>query len=337
MNRLFKSLPKSRERIFYIVLLLAALVMAGTIEATYYINVLVQIIIWACAAMAWNVLAGYAGALSLGHAVFFGIGAYTSSILFVSHGVNPWLGIWIGVAISSVVALILGLICFRLKGAFLTLVTIAFAQLGLILATTWTTLTNGTVGITLPITKSWATFSLTKTQFAYVSIALIIIYYFICKYFERSKIGFYMMAYRENQDAARSLGVNIFAVKTLAFMISASMMSITGSFYAQYVRYIDPHCTIATSISIEIAIFAMIGGLGKAEGPILGALLMIPLKYALRSSLGGTLSGLYMIIYGVVLIIIVLYLPTGIAPQLTKILNKLGHKKATIKKSAEEE
>ena len=146
-----------------------------------------------------------------------------------------------------------------------------------------------------------------------------------------------MMAYRENQDAARSLGVNIFSVKTLAFMISAGMMSITGSFYAQYVRYIDPHCTIATSISIEIAIFAMIGGLGKAEGPILGALLMIPLKYALRSSLGGTLSGLYMIIYGVVLIIIVLYLPTGIAPQLTKILNRLGHRKAAIKKSAEEE
>lgn len=325
------------ENRFYVGLLVIGVLVASFVDDTYYLNILVQIALWSCAAMAWNILAGYAGALSLGHAVFFGIGAYTSTILFLDLNINPWIGIWVGVALSAAIALFLGVICFRLNGAFLTLVTIAFAQLGLIIATTWVELTNGTVGLSLPLKKSFLMFSLTKAQFAFLILALLIIFYCICKYFERSKLGFYMMAYRENQLAARSLGVNIFLVKTLAFVISASMMSITGSFYAQYVRYIDPHCTIATSISIEIAIFAMIGGLGKAEGPIIGALIMIPLKYMLRSWFGGSLSGLYMIVYGIMLIIIVLYLPTGVSPVMAKWFEKLDRKKSQKAKLVEEE
>ncbi len=285
----------------------------AVVSDEYYLDVLVQIYMWGAAATAWNILGGYAGQFSLGHAAFFGIGAYTSSLLFLTFGLTPWAGMLAGGALAASFALVIGYLSIRLRGPFFTLSTIAMAEVLQIGATHWRTLTGGSEGLSLPFAASLADFTFdSKRTYAFVAFGFLVLALGVSRLIERSRVGYYLVAIREEEDAARAVGVPVLRMKLLATVASAFLTALVGTYYAQYVLWIEPAHTFSLDLSIQLALMVIIGGLGTLAGPLIGAVLMIPLNMFLRAWLGAAVSGLYLVIYGVVLVLVVLFAPQGL-------------------------
>jgi len=292
-------------------------------QNSFYQDLIIMIFFWGTLAAAWNLLGGFAGQISLGHAAYFGIGAYTSTILYLNFGLSPWLGMFAGAGVSIMVALIVGLPCFRLTSHFFALATIAFAEVLRLLASFWRGLTNGGVGLLIPYEPGFKNFIFEgKLAYTYIILAMLLAILFVTYVLKKSRFGYYMVALREDQDAAESLGVNIIRYKMITLIISVFFTSIGGTFYAQYYAFIDPDIVFALNLSIQLALLSIIGGVGTIFGPILGACFLTPLDVFLRGWLGGVLSGLNFVIYGLVLIIAVRYFPIGIFGWLQKITDK---------------
>lgn len=285
----------------------------------YYLDSVIVIFFWAAMAAAWNLVGGYAGQLSLGHTAFFGIGAYTSSILFASLGVSPWIGLFAGALLAAAFAVFVGLVCFRLRGPFFALVTIAFGEVGLIVASSWRSLTRGTEGFNIPFRPSWEHMLFRgKVVYFYLFLAFAVVVYVICRRVEHSRLGYYLVAFREDEEAARALGINTVAIRLVALGISAGLTAAGGTLYAQYYQFLDPASTFGINFSIQVALLTMVGGLGTAAGPFFGSLLMTPLGQFFRAWLGGGAAGLYLALYGTALILVVLFLPHGLVPELRR-------------------
>ncbi len=282
----------------------------------YYLDIIVQIYMWAAAAVAWNLLGGYAGQFSLGHSAFFGIGAYTSSLLLLQTGLTPWLGMLAGGALSTLFALVIGYLAIRLRGPFFTLATIALAEVLQILAVYFRELTGGSQGLSLPFAASVARITFDdKRAYALAGLGFLLFALLVTFLVERSRLGFYLVAIREEEDAARAVGVPVLRVKLLATAMSAFLTAMIGTFYAQYVLWIEPAHTFSLDVSVQLALIAIIGGLGTLLGPVIGAALIIPLNMFLRAWLGSSLAGLYLVVYGVVLILVVLYARQGLVVE----------------------
>ena len=255
--------------------------------------------------------------VSLCHNAFFAIGAYTSTILFVRYQVSPWLGLIAGGLIATLVGTLLGLICFRLRSHYFTLATLAFGEVISIVSLNWRSLTNGAIGIGLPIQPSLSNMVFQgKLPYLYIGLALFVGVTAVSYAIERSRLGYQLTAFRENEDAARALGVRTGRVRMVAMAISCFLAAVTGSFYAQYISYIEPFATFSLDFSVLLAMMAIIGGLGTVWGPVAGAFLVTPLQEFLQAKLGGTLQGLNLVVYGTVLILVVILLPQGIVPSL---------------------
>ncbi|TFG91692.1 MAG: branched-chain amino acid ABC transporter ATP-binding protein/permease, partial [Syntrophobacterales bacterium] len=255
--------------------------------------------------------------------------AYTSTILYLNFGLSPWFGMFAGAGVSIVVALIVGLPCFRLTSHFFALATIAFAEVLRLLASFWRSLTNGGVGLLIPHESGFKNFIFDgKLAYTYIILAMLLGILFITYLLKRSRFGYYMVALREDQGAAESLGVNIIFYKMITLIISVFFTSIAGTFYAQYYAFIDPDIVFASHLSIQLALLSIIGGVGTVFGPILGACFLTPLDVFLRGWFGGVLSGLNFVIYGLVLIIAVRYFPIGIYGWLLKIADRYIKKPA---------
>lgn len=283
------------------------------IKNNFYLDGFILIFMWGAFAAAWNILSGYAGMTSLGHNAFFGIGAYTSTLLFLHYGLTPWLGMFVGGLLSMTVGLLVGIVLFRLRSHYFALATLAFGEVCSILALSWRSLTGGAEGLALPIEASFYNFAFdSKLPYVYIGLALCVAVTGISYYIENSKLGYYLTAFKENEDAARALGVNTGRVRLTAMALSSFFSAIIGTFYAQYVVYIDPSSVIRLPLSVQVALFAIVGGVGTVFGPIIGAAIFIPITIGLRAWLGTSIPGLYMIIYGVILIVIMLYMPDGI-------------------------
>lgn len=283
------------------------------IKNNFYLDGFILIFMWGAFAAAWNILSGYAGMTSLGHNAFFGIGAYTSTLLFLHYGLTPWLGMFVGGLLSMTVGLLVGVVLFRLRSHYFALATLAFGEVCSILALSWRSLTGGAEGLALPIEASFYNFAFdSKLPYVYIGLALCVAVTGISYYIENSKLGYYLTAFKENEDAARALGVNTGRVRLTAMALSSFFSAIIGTFYAQYVVYIDPSSVIRLPLSVQVALFAIVGGVGTVFGPIIGAAIFIPITIGLRAWLGTSIPGLYMIIYGVILIVIMLYMPDGI-------------------------
>ncbi|HEV8441154.1 MAG TPA: branched-chain amino acid ABC transporter permease [Methylomirabilota bacterium] len=297
-------------------LAVAALVLCGlpfTTSNAYYLDIIVQIYMWGAAAAAWNLLGGYAGQFSLGHAAFFGIGAYTSSLLLLTVGLTPWLGMLAGGALATLFALVIGYLAIRLRGPFFTLATIALAEVLQILAVYFRGLTGGSQGLSLPFAASVARFTFdAKRAYALTGLGFLFFALLVTWLVERSRLGYYLVAVREEEDAARAVGVPVLRVKLIATAASAFLTSMIGTFYAQYVLWIEPAHTFSLDISVQLALMAIIGGLGTLLGPVVGAALIIPLNMFLRAWLGASLTGLYLVVYGLVLVLVVLYARQGL-------------------------
>lgn len=287
------------------------------VKNDFYLDGFILIFMWGAFAGSWNILSGYAGMVSLGHNAFFGIGAYTSTILFLRFGLTPWLGMIAGGLLSMSIGLLVGVVCFRLRSHYFALATLAFGEVCSIVALSWHSLTGGAEGLAMPIQASIYNYVFdSKLPYVYIGLALLTGVTGICHYIENSKLGYYLTAFKENEDAARALGVKTGRVRLIAMALSSFLAAMIGTFYAQYIVYIDPSSVIRIQLSVQVALFAIVGGVGTVFGPLVGAMLFIPITIALRAKLGTAIPGLYMVIYGAILVAIMLYLPKGIYGEL---------------------
>jgi branched-chain amino acid transport system permease protein len=300
-----------------IVVLLACVVLATFLQSQNLLDVVIQSFLWASLALAWNIAGGYAGLISFGHAAFFGIGAYTSTILLTSYELTPWIGMWIGALLAGTFGAILTLVCARLRGPFFILSTLAAAEVVRIGALNWAALTGGAEGLAiLPIPSAANMVFESKTTYAVLMLCYLVIVYIITKIVEGSRYGLYLFAVRDDEDAASAAGVNGLFERTRAMALSAFLTGIGGSLFAQYFLFLDPTHVISPELSFQFALLPALGGLGTAIGPVLGAFAITPLSEMLRSYFGGGAAGLHLAIYGAVLVVVMLYFPSGIAGAL---------------------
>lgn len=286
-------------------------------------DVAVLTFLWAGLALAWNIAGGYAGLISFGHAAFFGIGAYTSTILFVHAGINPWIGIWCGAALTGLFGALLALICARLRGPFLILSTLAAAEVVRIAALNWASLTGGPEGLSIPPVAGLANMVFaSKATYVVMMLLFLLGVYAVTKFLEGSRYGYYLFSVRDDADAASAAGVNPLVVRTGAMALSAGLTGIGGSLFAQYFLYLDPTFVISPELSFQFALLAAVGGLGTAIGPVLGSFLITPMSELLRSYLGNQAAGLHLVIYSALLIVVMLYFPGGIAGALARLAGR---------------
>jgi branched-chain amino acid transport system permease protein len=305
-------LGKPRYYFVFLAFLLLLLVILLTTNA-FYLNILFMILLFAGLSGAWNIIGGFSGQLSLGHAAFFGIGAYTSSLLFVKCGIPPLLGTIASAGIALVLALIIGFPCFRLKGPFFTLATIAIAEVLQLLAVHFRDLTDGSEGLSIPFHPSFLNLTFeSKTKYALTAYVFMLIVLGISSWIKRSKLGYQLAALAEEDQAAEALGVDTTKAKMLAFLISAGLTAVGATIYAQYLLFIEPHSEFSISVSIDLALISMVGGLGTTVGPVIGSFLLIPLQEFLRGWLGGIYQGLHFVIYGALLVAVVMFMRRGI-------------------------
>jgi branched-chain amino acid transport system permease protein len=280
----------------------------------YLQNVLILTLMYAALAQSWNILGGYCGQISLGHALYFGAGAYAATYLFTSFGITPWIGLLVGGILSAGLALVLGYFCFRLKGHYFAIATIVIAEIGLLLVHNAEFL-GAAMGIQWPLgADNWATlqFTRTKSPFIYLALAMFVITWTVCYLIERSRWGYWWRAIKDDPEAAQSLGVEVFQSKMAAAAVSAFFTAVAGAFYAAYVSFIDPESVMSFRFSLLFALPAVLGGVGTLWGPALGALVLIPVTEITRSYLGGSGSGIDLIIYGALIMFVALAKPEGL-------------------------
>ncbi len=307
-----------KKLILLAVLLVLAMVFPWVADG-YVLSVGIAVMISALLGQSWNLMSGYTGQFSFGHAVFFGLGAYTSTILYIDYGVTPWLGMFAGMAVAAVAGVIIGYLSFRyrLKGDYFALATLAFAEIFRILFNNVKAL-KGATGVLIPYKQNWQEFAFASDiTYYYVIMALVLLATVSIYGMMKNKIGLNLVAIRENQDAANALGVNVLKYKLIAIAISAAMAALAGTFYAQYYGFIDPTVVFAADISVEAIVPCIIGGSGTIFGPLLGALIIIPVQ-ELCNSLFTNVSGINMIIYGAVIVIFIIFCPNGLYGTLAK-------------------
>ena len=310
------------------VALVLLLVAPAAIRNEYYLHVLVGVLLSAYLASAWNIVCGYTGQLSLGHAALCGIGGYVSTLLFINTGLSPWIGMFLGAFGATAVGVFVGYPCFRLRGPYFALTTIAFAEILRI----WVENTEevfgvelrGAQGILVPLKgqSPWLFQFTSKLPYYYIIIVMLLVLMAITLWMERSRMGFYLKAIRADQDAAEALGINATRYLLSAMALSSFLTALGGSFYAQYFRYINPERNMGLDLSIEIALMGIVGGQGTVLGPVLGAFLLTPAGEISRGFLGGKLMGLHLVIYGLVLVLAVLFLPKGLIQVARRFLGR---------------
>ncbi len=299
-------------------LVLLALLVA-TVQNAFVLHLLIMVFTSVALGLAWNIIGGYGGQLSFGHAAFYGIGAYTSTLLFVNLGVTPWLGMVAGGFLAVVASLILGFPCFRLRGTYFTLATIAFAEVLRILVVYFKEFTGGSIGIVLKFNAGFLNLMFKNREpFAYIALGFMALTYYLSVWVENSRLGYYLTALKEHEDGARALGINTYRCKLIALMISAFLTALIGSFFAQYLTFIEPESEFSLGLSIGLTLSVMIGGIGTAMGPVIGAFIITPLQELLRIYISGEHQGLQNIIYGIVLVVVVICIPQGVYKWVTE-------------------
>ncbi len=294
------------------VLLLGILLYPLVFSSNFAINFGILVLFFALIGQSWNIAGGFAGQLSFGHAAFFGIGAYCSTILQLRFGVNPWLGLPASVLAGALAGGLIALLSFRagLKGSYFALITLAFAEAFRIVANSLA-ITGGGVGLLIPMQRSAANFQFpSRIGFYYVIAALAVLSIAIALWLKRSRFGARLAAIRENEDAARALGIDALREKVKVMALSGGMCAAGGTFYAQYFLYIDPAVTFGVDKSVEMLLVSMIGGAGTVYGPLIGSFLLTLVGEVTRNLTEA--QGLSLIIYGCLLVVIIGFLPNGL-------------------------
>ncbi len=291
----------------------------------YAVSILTLIFFYAFLGQAWNIVGGYAGQLSAGHAAFVGVGAYTSAVLATQYGVTPWIGMFAGGALAAVLGAVIGYLGFRfgLRGFYFVLLTVAFAEVCRIVATN-TDFLGGALGLYITFTGNPRQFQFQDPRaHYYIALALMLGATAAAWLVEQRRFGVYLSAIREDETAAEALGVDAFRMKLLAMVLSSFLTGIGGTFYAFYLLSLQPGAVFGIPLSVEIVIRPIVGGAGTLLGPILGSFMLTPLGELSRSYFGqGGHHGAHLIVYGALLIAVVLFLPQGAVPFLARLFRR---------------
>jgi branched-chain amino acid transport system permease protein len=283
-------------------------------------NTAILMLMTAQLGVAWNILGGYAGQVSLGHAAFFGTGAYVSSLLSMRLGISPWAGMVAGGATAAAFSVVIGWPCFRLKGHYFAMATIAVVEIVQAVVNGWEGL-GGAVGLYLPLAETgfggfvWGR---SKLPYHYIALGLLLLALLVNWLVNRSHVGFYLRAIKDEPDAARSLGVSLTRYKLYAIALSSALAAMGGTLYAQKELFIDPGSTLSTALSIKMALVAILGGVGTLFGPVIGAVVLTAIEEASRIAFGGTGRGTDLVIYGLLIVVFAVYQPTGIMGWLSE-------------------
>jgi branched-chain amino acid transport system permease protein len=285
----------------WIILVLLALVPLVQ-RNPYILHMMIMVLIWITLGQSWNLLGGYTGQVSFGHATFYGLGAYGAGLLYFHKEISTWYGMILGPIVAMIFAVPIGLICFRLRGAYFALAMLALAEVLRLVATNWISFTNGSVGILIVPVVS-------KVLYYYMALALAAISFYVIYRVLQSKWGFYFIAIREDQDAAESMGINTTQYKLISLMISAFFTGLAGAFYMNYMAFIDPHVVFSlVDISIMMILVVMLGGAGTLYGPAIGAVIMVLLSEVFRAYFGHA----NLLILGILIILIIVFIPDGV-------------------------
>jgi branched-chain amino acid transport system permease protein len=303
----------------------AVLLVLPAVLGSYAITLFIFIFFYAFLGQAWNIVGGYAGQLSAGHAAFVGVGAYTAAMLSLHAGLTPWLGMLVGGALSACLGAVIGYLGFRfgLRGFYFVLLTVAFAEICRVVALN-TDAIGGALGLYITFTGNPRQFQFQDNRgYYYVALALMLAATGVVAWIERHRIGAYLRAIREDEDAAEALGVNTFRYKMLAMTISSFLTGVGGTFYAYYLFSLQPNAVFGIPLSVEIIVRPIVGGAGTLLGPILGSFILSPLAEVSRAWFQASgWSGAHLVLYGALLIAVVLFLPEGAYPYVARRLRR---------------
>lgn len=322
--RLFEGVP--RRAILALLALLFILIVAPWFASDYLLTVLILIFYFAYTGQAWNIMMGFAGQLSLGHAIYIGLGGYTTAVLFGYFGISPWLGLLVAVPVAMLCGAIIGFLAFRFRvaGVYFAILTIAFAEFARI-GFDHFTYVGGAAGFFLPV-SNYTQNDLWNLRgkpimFYYLSLGMTVGALLLCRVVVRSRIGYFWQAIREDEEAARAVGIDTFRCKLIAVVLSAAMTSLAGVFFAFYYNNLFPEEVFSINRSIELILAPTIGGIGTLFGPVLGAFMLTGLAETLTATLaaiGVDVPGAKQVFYGVCLLLVVTALPDGVWPWLRR-------------------
>ena len=288
----------------------------------YMMHTIILIFFWAYLATAWNIVGGMAGQVSLGHAAFVGLGAYFTYFMLVWYDVSPWIGMLVGIAVAVMSAILVGYPCFKfgVREIYFALATIAFAAILEQLFTSFRDITGGSLGIFLPQRGNSLYYFQFDAKWPYYYIILVLWLVSLLLIKRMKRISVYLMAIREDEDVAASIGIPVTRYKMLALIISSILTSIGGVFYMQYYRYANPSLVFGLGMSVEIALLAIFGGMYSLLGPTIGSLILTPVAEVLRITLGGTYAGIHLLLYSLLLMITIIFMPRGVYGYVEKIM-----------------
>jgi branched-chain amino acid transport system permease protein len=317
--------PVTRELVgrgsVWLCVLAAIALVFPLVSNAFAIDIGIRVLLFAFIGVAWNLMGGYAKQLSLGHAAFFGLGAYTSTILLIRFEISPWVGMLAGGVVAMLASLPIGALCFRLRGPYFAIATIATAQVLMLLFLKFRDFAWGAEGTTIPNLGDAPLMMQFdgKIPYYYIALALLTIGLLITYAIERSWIGYYLVAVGEDEDAAEAVGVDALRMKRYIYLISAFLTALAGTFYVQYIYFIDPQVAFSFNVSVEAALVSIVGGIGTLWGPVLGTVLLEPTSALLQSWLGSGRGGVQLTVYSLILIAVILYRPAGLIGVLTDI------------------
>jgi branched-chain amino acid transport system permease protein len=329
-------MQRSRNLLWLIVLVAIVIALPLLVTSRFATDIFIRILLFAFIGVAWNLMGGYAKQLSLGHAAYFGLGAYTSTILEIRYGISPWIGMVAGGFVAMLASLPIGAVCFRLRGPYFAIATIATAQVLMLLFLKFRDFAWGAEGTTIP---NFGDAPLMmqfdeKSSYYYTALALLGLGLAITYRIEHSWMGYYLVAIGEDEDAAQAIGVNAPRVKRDIYMISAFLTALAGTFYVQYIYFIDPATAFSFNISVEAALVCIVGGIGTLWGPVVGTVLLETTSALLQSWLGSSAGGVQLTVYSLILIAVILWRPSGLLGLFEDVYRRIVHARPARKKEA---
>lgn len=295
---------KKMGRLPIVILLVILILLPWLVENQYVLHLFILVMMWAALGISWNLLGGYTGQVSFGHAAFFGVGAYTACLLHTKLGVSLWAGFLFAGVAGALISIPVGAICLRLRGPYFALSVLALAEILRLITLHWKSFTEGAVGILLivPVTGE-------KVEYYYLILGLCILVMLTIAYILKRRMGFYFFAIREDEDAAEALGIFTTRYKLYSLMSSAFFTGMIGSFFANYTQFIDPYIVFSIGeVSIAIVLVVVLGGIGTFWGPVVGAFIVILLSEGFRIFFAQA----SILVYGGLIVVVMLFLPRGI-------------------------